>query len=423
MKDQVHLYIEKLWGREQPQPGLERVLTYAELLNHPEKTFPSILIGGTNGKGSTATYLARIFAHAGYRVGLYTSPHLMRFTERIKILSPQGTHEIPEHYIINFSKNISTLAPRAGCRPTYFEFATLAAFSYFAESHIDVAVIEVGLGGRWDATNIVQPQVAILTNVHLDHTHILGTTIAAIACEKVCIIKGPYAVVTGCEGEALDVVKKQCSNTGATPYVLHRDFTVHERKDQIDVTFQKRIFTCSKFSSYLPSHLVENLAMAVIAAFLFGLQYKLLQKSLQKITLSIPARCHIVSTNPLWIFDGAHNPAATERLVTWLQGFNKNFTLVYSRLQDKASHQLKILRKIAGEVFLVPIHVTSRNAPLDTLKEEASKANFDNIYTYPGVKKLPWKKWQKEKKNILLTGSFYLAGEAYSMVKSRALLN
>ena len=178
-------------GSSAYKEGLENTLALDEHFGHPHRNFHSIHIGGTNGKGSCSHTLAAILQEAGYRVGLYTSPHLVDFRERIRI----NGQPIPEEYVVRFvEKERDFFEP---LHPSFFELTTAMAFRYFADEHVDVAVIEVGLGGRLDCTNIVHPDLCIITNISFDHTQFLGNTLEKIAGEKAGIIKSGIPVVIG----------------------------------------------------------------------------------------------------------------------------------------------------------------------------------------------------------------------------------
>lgn len=189
-------------GAHAYKPGLERCEAMDELLGHPHRQFHTIHVAGTNGKGSTSHLLASILQCAGYRVGLFTSPHLVDFSERIRV---NGT-PIRQDYVVDWTARWALASEQhptlLSLQPSFFELATMMAFSYFAEEQVDVAVIEVGLGGRLDSTNIIQPVLSIITNISLDHTQFLGNTLPQIAAEKAGIMKpGVPCVIGECEDE------------------------------------------------------------------------------------------------------------------------------------------------------------------------------------------------------------------------------
>ncbi|MBO5054021.1 MAG: bifunctional folylpolyglutamate synthase/dihydrofolate synthase [Muribaculaceae bacterium] len=200
IETEYNLVLEDLYGRLQAfhrvgsaayKPGLDTAHILAEAFGNPHHRFKTIHVGGTNGKGSTAHLLAAILSAAGYRTGLYTSPHLVDFNERIRV----DGRPIPHEKVINFIRRWEQIRP--DCDPSFFELSTIMAFDYFAACEVDVAVIEVGLGGRLDTTNIITPELSIITNISLDHTSILGNTISAIAREKAGIFKNGVPALVG----------------------------------------------------------------------------------------------------------------------------------------------------------------------------------------------------------------------------------
>lgn len=197
-------------GSSAYKEGLENTLALDEHFGHPHRNFHSIHVGGTNGKGSCSHTLAAILQEAGYRVGLYTSPHLVDFRERIRI----NGQPIPEEYVVRFvEKERDFFEP---LHPSFFELTTAMAFRYFADEHVDVAVIEVGLGGRLDCTNIVHPDLCIITNISFDHTQFLGNTLEKIAGEKAGIIKSGIPVIIGeTTPETKPVFAKKAREVGA----------------------------------------------------------------------------------------------------------------------------------------------------------------------------------------------------------------
>ena len=191
--------------------GLDTIEGLLTRLGRPERDYPALHIGGTNGKGSTAAMAAAMLQAAGYRVGLYTSPHLVDFRERIRV----NGQPIGEDRLIELVERVRSVAGSAA-EPTFFEFTTAVAFEYFKTHQVDVAVIEVGMGGRFDATNVVTPVVSAITNVTLDHQAYLGTTVTEIAFEKAGIIKPGVPVVVGrVEPDAWETIERAASTRGA----------------------------------------------------------------------------------------------------------------------------------------------------------------------------------------------------------------
>ena len=189
---------------------LNNTLTLMEFLNHPEKKFKSIHIAGTNGKGSCSHTLASIFQNAGYKTGLYTSPHLKDFRERIKINGKM----ISEEEVISFTKRTKSFIEKV--EPSFFEITVGMCFNYFAEQKVDIAIIETGLGGRLDSTNVITPELSCITNISLDHTNLLGDTLEKIAAEKAGIIKKNVPVVVGETTEIKSVFENKAAEMNSS---------------------------------------------------------------------------------------------------------------------------------------------------------------------------------------------------------------
>lgn len=218
---QAIAYIESL-SPTLLNPSLERVAAFLEFFDSPQKKFATIHVGGTNGKGSTVAMIDTVLRAAGLKVGRFTGPHLLRWNERFHI----DGQPIDDEVFAEFATQVRGMSEEFGAKQpdhgqlTWFEYLTAISFFYFARQRVDVAVIEVGLGGRWDATNVlVSPTVTAITNVDLDHTHILGNTVAEIAAEKAGIIKRDVPVVTGCTGDALRVISERATAIGAPLFV------------------------------------------------------------------------------------------------------------------------------------------------------------------------------------------------------------
>ncbi|MDP2690743.1 MAG: Mur ligase family protein, partial [Deltaproteobacteria bacterium] len=208
------------------KPGLRRVKALLKALHYPQKNFPSIHIAGTNGKGSTAAMMEAALIKAGFRTGLYTSPHLVRFNERIRISGRPVSDRAVAGAAAAVREALRSLKGEEA-RPSFFEFTTAMAFLLFRDKKVDIAVIETGMGGRWDATNTVAPLVTVITNIGKEHTEYLGATIAEIASEKAGIIKPGVPAVTAEEKPAaLKAIKAAAGKARSPLYILGRDFSV-----------------------------------------------------------------------------------------------------------------------------------------------------------------------------------------------------
>jgi dihydrofolate synthase / folylpolyglutamate synthase len=323
--------------------GLERITSLLEQLDDPQLKFRSLHVAGTNGKGSTCAMMASILKEAGFKVGLYTSPHLLDFTERIQI---SGKNISKKEFAagLEIIKRI-TRKPRrlvAGFlpgedQPTVFEVLTALAFWYFAKEKVDYAVIEVGMGGRLDATNVITPLVSVITNIDLEHTAILGNTLAKIAAEKSAIIKPGVPVVTAeTKSEALQVMK-------------HRADSQHSLL--IQVSSQGEGFA----TGLIGEHQKTNAACAVAALTLAGIPVdkRTVERGLKHVRW--PGRFQVVKKRPLTILDGAHNPAGARVLIETLKAQfpGKKFAFVLGVQKDKdAPAMLKEFARAADEIIV-----------------------------------------------------------------------
>ncbi len=313
--------------------GLERITRLLNGLGDPQRKFPSLHVTGTNGKGSTCAMIASILKEAGYQAGLYTSPHLLSFNERIQI----NGRDIPNK---DFTEGISLIrhvTRRLADSPTVFETLTALAFWYFAKKEVDYAVVEVGMGGRLDATNVLTPLVSVITNVALEHTAVLGNTLAKIAAEKAAIIKPGVPVVTAeTKPEALRVMKYQADKNGS---VL------------VQVGSRGEGFK----TGLIGEHQKLNAACAVAAVRLAGIKAgkAAVLRGLKKVEW--PGRFQVVRRRPLTILDGAHNPAGAQVLVETLKQKypGRKFVFVIGVQKDKdAPPMLGEFGKVAREIIV-----------------------------------------------------------------------
>lgn len=315
--------------------GLKNIRTLSKLLGEPHKALKAIHVAGTNGKGSVAAMIGNILEHAGYRVGVYTSPHLSRFTERITI----NGKEISEDKVVEATNTIKTFAERTaeitGGHPTFFEFTTAMMFKYFKEEHVDFAVLEVGMGGRLDATNIVSPLVSVITNVTLEHTQYLGKTVEKIAFEKAGIIKRKVPVVTAVDApRALSVIKnickkRECELFTAGKEVKFRAVNHNLNGQSLEVSGLSRQYK-NIFIPLLGKHQIVNAATAIASIELLQKNYSISREAIRKGLANVkwPGRLEIVKKKPLIILDCAHNPGAAKTLRTFLEKFSQSRKII-----------------------------------------------------------------------------------------------
>jgi dihydrofolate synthase/folylpolyglutamate synthase len=296
--------------------GLSSIQTIARLLGNPQEDLRVIHIAGTNGKGSTAAMVASIFQEGGYRVGLYTSPHMISFTERIQI----NGQMIAESQVAALTTWIRKEIEQAGVPQqfTFFDFTTAMAFLYFAESGVDLAIIEVGLGGRLDSTNIVEPLVTVITNISLEHRDFLGDTLGEIAREKGGIIKQGVPLVTGVgQEEAFQELERICREKEAPLYRAGRDFLTETEKAGL-FRFRGRRWSLSGLKVNLRgTYQIDNAALALetvesIEELGFPMTAESVHRGLEGVNW--PGRLEVVRKRPWVVLDGAHNPAAARAL-------------------------------------------------------------------------------------------------------------
>lgn len=317
--------------------GLTSIRRLMRGLGNPQDRYRVVHVAGTNGKGSVAAMVSSILVQTGLRVGLYTSPHLLRFNERIQI----NGHPVTDHEVVEAARAVQRIYTQ-GEPPTFFECATAMAFYHFAKAGVDVAVLETGMGGRFDATNLVHPEVSIITNLAVEHTEYLGCTLARIAREKAGIIKEGAGVVTGVTQEsARRVIQTQAREKGVPLVRLGRDIRV--RRDN-GGRFSCRCagnrwagLDVGLFGRYQ----IDNAALALGAVSLLRQKGWEISDEAVRTGLKMvhwPGRLQVVRQHPLIILDGAHNPAAVRALCRFLRSRKtwRRLVLVVGILKDKA---------------------------------------------------------------------------------------
>lgn len=289
---------------------LERITHLMEVLGNPHNSFKSIHVGGTSGKGSTSTLIASILTAQGYKTGLHLSPHLQIINERYQInCQPVATTKLAEIFERVKPAIAKVARDNPFGEPSYFEAQVALAFCLFEAQQVDVAIIEVGLGGRLDATNLLSSQVSVLTSVGLDHTEILGDTIEEISQDKAGIIKDNQKVVCGFSQETTkEIVKQRCQEKNSSLWQLGKDFTFSFNCGLLTVSLPDKVYDNLSLKM-LGEFQASNAACAVAAAYLFS-QGKVSDIAVKKglAIASIPGRMEILQTQPLVILDGAHNP-------------------------------------------------------------------------------------------------------------------
>lgn len=358
--------VAELDGRRESRmlPDLSRILALATLLSDPQLTYPVIHVSGTNGKGTAARVAAELACAHGLTTGLYTSPHLLSVTERLSVCGVDITEE-------EFADEYEHLLPfllmvdgQSDEQVTYFEALTALAYLWFADKPIALGVFEVGMGGTWDATNLVGGEVAVLTPIALDHPE-LGSTVAEVAAEKAGIIKaGNVAVCREQDDEALRVIEARCSEVGAELKLEYRDFEIEERLHALGgQSLRIRGLRATYDDLFLPmfgEHAAQNAAAAIAAV------ESLLDQPLDEIVtrealanVRWPGRMEIVGRHPTVLLDGAHNPAGAEALATAVREF---FTWERLHLVISISGNKDLVGIVRPLASLTDIAYVARNA-------------------------------------------------------------
>jgi dihydrofolate synthase/folylpolyglutamate synthase len=398
------------------KPGLERISELCEKLSHPEKKLKFIHVAGTNGKGSFCSMLSSILIKAGYRVGLYTSPYIKVFNERMRV----NGENIKDEVLADITAKVRPIAESMTDKPTEFELITAIAFQYFYEEKCDVVVLEAGMGGRLDSTNVIDtPVLSVITGIALDHTDYLGDTIEKIAKEKAGIIKPKVPVLYGGEDKnARAVIEEVAKEKGSDFYLTsHAEIknirptlseTLFDYKDEKDIAIKL-------LGEYQPKNAASVIeATKILNAFGYNISSEALRQGLA--SASWPARFEIINSAPLVIFDGAHNPegisSAVESIKNYFKGDSVHvFTGV---LRDKDYRFIaKKISEVADSAFVITpespralqgseyakilsengVFATAYNTFLEAITAAVSSAKKNNkpliclgsLYTYQSV--------------------------------------
>lgn len=405
--------------------GLENISYLLSRLGNPQKSVKAIHVGGTNGKGSTVALIQSVLMEKGYSVGLYTSPHLRSVRERIQI----NRIDISEDEFISIFETIKDIIESEKKEITFFEFLTAMALKYFHDQKTDFAVMEVGMGGRFDATNIIDPEVSVITNIDYEHTEYLGKELKEIAFEKAGIVKKGGTLVTGVrQKDVLTLMQDICDSRDAGIYSLDNDFKVTvEKIDMTETRFhfqdRKKIFNNLEIP-LVGRYQVDNAALAVKASLVltehgFDIGEEEIRNGLKNVKLK--GRFQIVKRNPVLICDGAHNPAGIKSFMESLLrlvNFDRLF-VIFGAMSDKDLSQMgEHFASHADTIILVKPGVERAVAPelmLNHFKKHKQEViiirNVDAAINQALLR-------AKEKDVICIIGSLYLVAEALQFLDS-----
>lgn len=445
MKAQYHAALDWLYGfvdyeagqrpRDASRYDLRRVRLFLERLGNPHLMSKTVHIAGSKGKGSTAAIIFSVLKEAGYKTGLYTSPHLMETYERFKI----GDHFIDEDEFVEEVERLKPIVAEINAQALYgelttFEIMTVLAFDYFANNQVDWQVIEVGLGGRLDATNIVEPQLSVITTINLEHTEVLGDTIREIAAEKAGIIKRGVQVVSAPQHEdAKEVIDSTCRKLTAPLTIANLDtvtrsnfedefqtFNILGRHDIYDVklpllgTYQRT--NCATAVAALEALIGQGVA---------GIDKKTIEEGLSK--TDWPGRFQIIDRCPLVILDGAHNPASAKELVASLEAYLGQdlgphpASLVIAASADKDVTGMAEVLALAFDEFIVTRTRHPRAMDVETLGRAFEKLGKRVNYTSTTAEAvIVATNLAGLDGMVCVTGSLFAVGETLEIWRNRA---
>lgn len=395
--------------------GLERIEKLLDYIGNPQDKLKCFHIAGSNGKGSTASFIASILMENGFKTALYTSPHFIKFNERIKI----NGEEICDEYIINFYNSIEKYVN--SLEPTFFEITTAMAFKYFYDNNVDFAVIETGLGGRLDATNVINPIASLITSISLEHTHILGNTIEKIAYEKAGIIKKNSYVFSGLLPDDAEKVIRLRAEEMNCKYFPLRSF-VEKEKDYIRINLNDKSYKIyqTPLKGY---HQLINCGLAVkcLTTTIKLNDYFKINHGINKVikNTGIQGRYEVVKDIPKIIFDSAHNP---ESVKIFLEEFVKEYysysqrELIFGAMKDKnIEEMLKLLSPFFDNIYVTSID-SERAATIEELKSIADKIKIKVMPLYDAYVYINNFVNVEGKKCLVVLGSMYLIGKIKSKI-------
>jgi dihydrofolate synthase/folylpolyglutamate synthase len=412
--------------------GLENVREILGSFQNPHRKYPSVLVAGSNGKGSVCAFLTRILSLHGFRAGLFTSPHLVDVEERIRI----GEELIPRQTFcrlltkLRFKIEELISSKRLLNPPTYFEHLCCLAFLYFAEQRVDLAFLEVGMGGRFDATNVVDPEVSIITTISAEHQKFLGESLSQIAFEKAGIIKHGVPVVCGArEMEAYTTIKNRAEELEAPFFfVFDRKNDFSERKTSsgyvFDFRMDKEVYTYRP--SLLGEHQGRNAAIAIVVSHVLSQGWKKLEK--EKIILGIEStrwegRLESIPGEPLVLLDGAHNEEGAVILREYIKKHvSAPLVLVFAAMQDKKIERIADILFPLAKTILLTRFPYFRACPPEEIREKVT-AYENKILCEPDAAKAfrMAKELAGHDGVVLVTGSLFLVGEIKKIRRTMVL--
>ena len=380
--------------------GLDNIQKICDELGNPEKKYKIIHITGTNGKGSTSTIIETVLLEAGYSVGKYTSPHILKFNERIRT---NGKDISDEDIALTYEK-VKNAVKNIGITPTFFEVTTAMMFLYFAEKKVEYAILEVGMGGRFDATNVADGDIAIITNVSLDHTEYLGKTIYDIAFEKAGIIKEKSFVVVGDSNKEFLKAVSEKNKTFVNTEEKYKDvkYSLNFKNFMTEIYINEKKYSLSLFGDYQ----VKNFLCAYEALKHLGISDEIIEKAVSKVVWQ--CRFERFSQNPLTILEGAHNIDGILNLKKILTHEYKpdEIVMIVSILKDKkVKEMLEVCESFSDKIILTSLSDNPRGLSGEKLLEYTDK---NSVFSVEDDIKKAYETAEKSNRRIIIVcGSFY----------------
>jgi dihydrofolate synthase/folylpolyglutamate synthase len=414
--------------------GLESITRILTALDSPHQRYPTAIVAGTNGKGSTCAILASILQQAGYRTGFYSSPHLVRVNERIRVNGAEISDTDFAEALTAVRQTVDRLVERGLLTrlPSFFEFLTATAFLHFARAKVEFAVLEVGMGGRLDATNVTDPRVAVITNIGLDHVEFLGSTHGAIAAEKAGVIRSGRPVVSNCDHpEAAEVIRRRCGELRAE-LLETRGFTQLSNLRGRDGLYAFDLCLNGDCLEGLEAPLrgrfqVDNAVTAVTAAWRlaregFDISPRAIQEGLRRAVWL--GRLEAVLDQPLVLLDGAHNPDAAREVAAFLREHlrSRRRRLVYASMRDKAIGEIsEILFSLSDELYLTRPDVARAATPEEILAASRVRPPRVSIEPDPARAVENACRASSPEDVVLVLGSLFLVGAVKKALREGTL--
>ena len=405
-------------------PSLDAMRFFMDKLNHPEKELKFIHIAGTNGKGAVTEMISNILLNSGYKVGKFMSPHLIRYNERIQINNKEITNKEMEEIIIKLDPLVKEYNSKGKGNVTLFELETTMAILYFANKKCDIVVLEVGLGGLYDCTNIVYPIVSIITSIGYDHMKFLGNTLEEIAFQKAGIIKQNSKTIFMSQSESVDnVIIERCKEENNKLFLVNKEeiknYSYTEEYQKFDYKEFKNIEIKLKGISQ-----IYNACIALEAANVLKEKYNIKEEIVRKTLKNVihKGRFEKINNNPTVIYEGAHNEPAIKNFINSVDMYYKNNKKVYiiSILKSKDYKTiLKLLVKNDENIYIFTCgNDKERYTDAEILKDEAQKSGAKNLFTMELEEAIKMSLEKYKDYIIFAVGSFYVYGDVIKTIKS-----